>query len=325
MSEFPVAEHFRTSVSDSVRAKLSGSGFPESRGPVIRKQKAQYLYDLDDNKYCDFHLNHGGVILGHSQKTVTQFIKGGLSTGLSSGLPNKFHPRLIALFSRYCPDGALSCFSNFDGAVIRMAEKCGARTVGVTSAYLEDRLLSLKTFLTVERARPGASYDLLLYEPVDFDRRLDPVSPGSYRFKTACAVENRTFYRFECGFLSTLREAHHVLCANACANGMESCVVLSREGLPGENLSVYQSVAVLETVKAYGRKLGPGKMSVDAFQPDPNCFAAWKGSAFALTQPVSTESLLKSGIYMEGTIGFVSLEHTAHDWGRLTQALKKLL
>lgn len=51
----------------------------------IKKGKGPYLYDFDGNRYVDFDLSRGSLILGHSPPNLTKVIKSWLSRGFAGG------------------------------------------------------------------------------------------------------------------------------------------------------------------------------------------------------------------------------------------------
>lgn len=63
--------------------------------PFIRKGKGPYLYDHDENRYVDFHLGGGLLLLGHAHPGITKVVKGWLGRGYSQGYPNA-SSRLLA-------------------------------------------------------------------------------------------------------------------------------------------------------------------------------------------------------------------------------------
>ncbi len=47
----------------------------------IKRGKGAYIYDYDQNKWVDFYLNRGSLILGHAHPLVTKYIKNSISKG----------------------------------------------------------------------------------------------------------------------------------------------------------------------------------------------------------------------------------------------------
>jgi len=55
--------------------------------PFIRRGKGPYLYDHDENRYVDFCLGGGLLLLGHAHPGITKVVKGWMGRGYSQGYP----------------------------------------------------------------------------------------------------------------------------------------------------------------------------------------------------------------------------------------------
>jgi len=62
--------------------------------PVMKRGKGPYLYDYDGNRYVDFYLDGGNLLLGHSPPRVTKIIKSWLNRFVSGGYPTTTHQLL---------------------------------------------------------------------------------------------------------------------------------------------------------------------------------------------------------------------------------------
>jgi len=60
----------------------------------IEKAKGPYLYDADANKYIDYCLSWGPMILGHANKGVLDEVKKVMTKGTSFGIPTKLETEL---------------------------------------------------------------------------------------------------------------------------------------------------------------------------------------------------------------------------------------
>src|ERR1700746_1875897 len=73
-------------VNSPVRVFRSVGGTP----PVVRRGKGAYFWDLDGNRYLDYVLSWGPLILGHAHPAVLKAIgeaaKGGTSFGACHAL-----------------------------------------------------------------------------------------------------------------------------------------------------------------------------------------------------------------------------------------------
>ncbi|MFC1676020.1 glutamate-1-semialdehyde 2,1-aminomutase [Planctomycetota bacterium] len=63
----------------------------------IEKATGQYLYDADANKYIDYCLSWGPMILGHANKLVLDEVKKVMDKGTSFGIPTKIETTLAEM------------------------------------------------------------------------------------------------------------------------------------------------------------------------------------------------------------------------------------
>src|SRR3989339_293952 len=63
----------------------------------IESAKGQYLYDADKNKYIDYCLSWGPMILGHANKYVLEQAGKPMVKGTSFGIPTKLETKLARL------------------------------------------------------------------------------------------------------------------------------------------------------------------------------------------------------------------------------------
>ena len=63
----------------------------------IDKAKGAYLYDVDGNKYIDYCLSWGPMILGHAQAEVLGYVKKIMVKGTSFGIPTELETRLAKM------------------------------------------------------------------------------------------------------------------------------------------------------------------------------------------------------------------------------------
>lgn len=74
------------------------------RGPLfIKKATGAYIYDVDNNKYIDYVLSWGPMILGHADKAVIKAVKQALEKGTSFGAPTQQETELAQLIHKIYP------------------------------------------------------------------------------------------------------------------------------------------------------------------------------------------------------------------------------
>ena len=66
----------------------------------IEKAKGQYLYDADANKYIDYCLSWGPMILGHARREVLDEVRKVMAKGTSFGIPTKLETQLAKMIVR---------------------------------------------------------------------------------------------------------------------------------------------------------------------------------------------------------------------------------
>jgi glutamate-1-semialdehyde 2,1-aminomutase len=66
----------------------------------IDRAKGAYLYDVDGNKYIDYCLSWGPMILGHAHPEVLGYVKKVMAKGTSFGIPTELETRLAKMIVR---------------------------------------------------------------------------------------------------------------------------------------------------------------------------------------------------------------------------------
>jgi len=73
-------------------------------GPLfIQRAKGAYIYDVDGNKYIDYVLSWGPMILGHADERVLKPVARALKRGTSFGAPTKREIELAQLITKIYP------------------------------------------------------------------------------------------------------------------------------------------------------------------------------------------------------------------------------
>lgn len=70
---------------------------------LIEKGKGAYVYDYDGNKYIDYSISWGALVLGHTHPLVVRKVKQALESGFSFGMTNKREIELAGLIKATCP------------------------------------------------------------------------------------------------------------------------------------------------------------------------------------------------------------------------------
>ena len=98
----------------------------------FERGKGAYLWDVDGNRYLDFVLGYGPLILGHSPTVVTDAIRDQLRRGLTFGAQHRFEPEVAELITSIVPGAEQVIFSvtgsEAVSAAIRIARAWTGRT-----------------------------------------------------------------------------------------------------------------------------------------------------------------------------------------------------
>lgn len=86
-------------VNSPVRAFKAVGGVPR----FIERSEGPYLFDADGQRYIDYVLSWGPMILGHSNETVKQAVKQAVDKGLSFGAPTEQETELAELLCSHLP------------------------------------------------------------------------------------------------------------------------------------------------------------------------------------------------------------------------------
>src|SRR5438309_4813129 len=80
-------------VNSPVRAFRAVGGTPR----FIERGEGPYLYDVDGNRYIDYVLSWGPLILGHVHRAVVEAIREQAGRGTSFGAPTELETELARL------------------------------------------------------------------------------------------------------------------------------------------------------------------------------------------------------------------------------------
>ncbi len=314
MSNFPNKDTYNNKLSQIFLKKLKNHGITTDFPLIIKKEKNQYLYDIDMNKYCDFFLNNGSVVLGHNNKTLTQYIKDAISIGTESVFLNKFYYKLVKLFSEVTEVKNIQFYSSMVDGFSGIFKNLSFDTIGVNTAYLYEffrkKFPFLKIIYPVKK-----KVDFFIFEPIDFENDLSDFDFKSIKAKNYCSFEGRTAFRISNGFYYTINEVDYVISGNIITNGINSAVIISKNKIEENVIPAFLSVAILETIKYYRRH------HIEFINFDEKFFKSQRGGIIKLNSKIEIKKALQNGIFINGDIAFLSILHTKHDEKRLLKAI----
>lgn len=92
-------QHIPGGVSSPVRAFKAVGGTP----PYLVRGEGAYVWDLDGNRYLDYVLSWGPLILGHAHPEVLKQVQEGMERGLTFGAPHLLEVELAKAVKRAYP------------------------------------------------------------------------------------------------------------------------------------------------------------------------------------------------------------------------------
>ncbi|GAB4539802.1 MAG: glutamate-1-semialdehyde 2,1-aminomutase [Anaerolineae bacterium] len=95
-------------VNSPVRAFRAVGGQPL----FIERGQGPYLFDADGNRYIDYVLSWGPLILGHAHPRVAEALKGAVDRGTSYGAPTALETELAELVCEMVPSARMVRFVN---------------------------------------------------------------------------------------------------------------------------------------------------------------------------------------------------------------------
>jgi glutamate-1-semialdehyde 2,1-aminomutase len=95
-------------VNSPVRAFGAVGGTPL----FIARGEGAYLFDADKNRYIDYVMSWGPLILGHAHPSVVRALQEAVARGTSYGAPNEYEIELAALVQEMMPNIKLVRFVN---------------------------------------------------------------------------------------------------------------------------------------------------------------------------------------------------------------------
>jgi glutamate-1-semialdehyde 2,1-aminomutase len=78
----------------------------------ISRAKGAQIYDVDGNRYIDYHLAFGPVVLGHADPSVTAAVNDQLERGIIFGLSNELEVEVAKRIVRHVPSAEMVRFCN---------------------------------------------------------------------------------------------------------------------------------------------------------------------------------------------------------------------
>jgi glutamate-1-semialdehyde 2,1-aminomutase len=118
--------HLAYGVSSTPRA--SQMPFPV----VIDRAEGVILTDVDGNRYLDYGLGYGPLLLGHTPKSVQDAVQQEMAKGLRTAAIHRGEAQLADLIAELVPSGAQSAFVSSGSEAIQLALRIARASTGRT-------------------------------------------------------------------------------------------------------------------------------------------------------------------------------------------------
>ena len=119
-------EHLAYGVSSTPRAN-------QLPAPIVIDHAAgAWVTDIDGNRYVDYALGYGPLILGHSPQPVLDAIRGELDRGLRTASLHRGEAELAGLIAACVPSGEVSAFVSTGTEAVQLALRIARATTGRT-------------------------------------------------------------------------------------------------------------------------------------------------------------------------------------------------
>ncbi len=93
-------EQAKKVIPGGVNSPVRAFGAVGAKPIFIEKAKGVYLHDADGNRYIDYCLSWGPMILGHARKDVLDEVRKVMAKGTSFGIPTELETRLAGMIVR---------------------------------------------------------------------------------------------------------------------------------------------------------------------------------------------------------------------------------
>ena len=153
MVEKEITSHMRLEMSRSwlerAKSKIPGCAQTFSKSPIsfmqgvapnfLQKAMGAHVWDVDGNRYIDYVMGLGPVVLGHADPTVNAAVRAQMEQGMSFSLPHPIEVEVSELLCELIPCAEMVRFgknsSDVTAAAVRVARACTEREKVVCCGY----------------------------------------------------------------------------------------------------------------------------------------------------------------------------------------------
>ncbi len=139
----------------------------KGRTPYFKKGKGAYIWDVDDNKYIDYRLGFGPIILGYAYEEVDNQVIQALREGFGSGITSEIEISVAEMIIKMCPAVEMV-------RIVNSGSEATMHALRVARAFTgKDKIIK------IEGGYHG-SYDYMLYStyatPADYGNFRNPIA-----------------------------------------------------------------------------------------------------------------------------------------------------
>ena len=247
--------------------------------PYVKKAKGAHLWDVDDNRYIDYRMAFGPIILGHAYPEVDQKVHEEIENGVLYAMTSELEIQVCEMIIALCP------------AVEKVRLACSGTEATMHAIRVARAYTGRDVIMKFEGMYHGfQDYTLFsTYSPVEeygerHEHRSIPSSSGIPKVLKDLII-TLPFNDFEV-LDDTLRQRGHEIAAIICEPCMGNCAAI--EPLPGflqfirEKCTEYGIVFILDEVKTGFRLANGGAQEYFGIRPDMATYAKSLGNGYPI-------------------------------------------
>lgn len=312
MSHFPNPNTYSRKYSDVHLSSIKNM----NNSLIIKKNKEQYIYDIDDNKYIDFYLQNGEIFSGYTPSRLNHFQKNALSAGLN--IPNgynKFIYKAQKYWQKILNISQIYFYSSFLNCILAIINSLPQKIViGYNSQYIKQLLLPISKIIScIDINKTNIYVDILLFE--ELNDELQYFDNNSIHSSIKIQIHSRFLFRgLQKSKINFSHDISHIVISTP-FGGKEICLLAGSHKLIQEYINFEDGILFLEGAKYFTIL---AKQQLIEFKHSH--FISYYGFA-QCTKFLDSNFFRKRGIYIQGNILFFSPLHTQHNFKRLYKIL----
>lgn len=172
MSKFPTPDKWKNPQSKGLlkaTQKLLNTDYIGTYIPfVVKRAKESFVYDYDGNKYIDFYLKEGRVILGYTTKELTKYVKNAVSKYLNVNYYTNLVYRVSRILKEMFPYSSKINIASTENSMITSLKE-----------YFAEKSYKI-SFLSTSDVDIASLPEVVVITPIDF-RKLEYIDISFFR------------------------------------------------------------------------------------------------------------------------------------------------